>query len=917
MIAMVFSGAGGVAAAEELVLDDFEYGDLSAARGAWQAAEKSRAAELAPHGDGKALKMVCDFLQNNRRAVYDRHGQWDLSRFNRFSLQVKIPEPTALRQFIMYMHTGDGWLYGPFNVQETGWQTIHLERARFRPEDKPGGWETVDSIRLSAWKGADVDTYCLVDNLVAHRDNVLLLQSPRRNSAEACVVDILHDYGVRAMAIRENKLPKGDLSDFSVIILAHNPGIRDQTCQRLIKHVKAGGKLLVFYYLPGVLAEALGVSQTRQVADDDVERLAEMQFAAGAVQGMPRRVAQAPASVRTVRPASSTARVLGRWVDIHGKETDHAAVVLSETGAFVSVIPNTVNVHVGGQMLLALLGHFDPGVWRTAAQSAAQAPVRIGHLAREKIMDWVTAHAANASRREQGRKSMAEVSDLDRRIAGAIRGSDHVRAAVAGPLRDRKLEHAYLLGHKSRPGEFRAWWEHGGQGGYGGDWDKTMRVLSGAGFNAIVTNCLRGGSAQYESALLPVSPVVAQKGDQVAQAVAAGRKYDVEVHVWKVNFWDWSAPKDFWPKMRAEKRLQVSFAGEEKEWLCPSHPDNRELEVGSMVEVGTKYDVDGVHFDYIRYSGPYCYCDGCRERFRKDTGIEIKNWPGDTKNPKVADKWLEWRAEQITHIVRETERRVHAVKPWCKISAAVFPDYPSCCVGSGQDWLRWAKEGYVDFLCPMDYSSSDYAFAAKVAKQLRQVDGAVPIYPGIHASSLSTLPLTTARVASQIAITRNLGANGFTIFNYGSVLADEILPGLSVAITSEKTYVPHNGPRLDFELSGKPEQTINAVRVASGEQIKCIITRAPEDERAAYTGFRGDVVLESPDGEVLRRLGSLSSDNPRLESTFALSENGVFQVAVRGEAKVAGGKATRFTARSMPVVCGAMPPGFAELLPAE
>lgn len=56
-----------------------------------------------------------------------------------------------------------------------------------------------------------------------------------------------------------------------------------------------------------------------------------------------------------------------------------------------------------------------------------------------------------------------------------------------------------------------------------------------------------------------------------------------------------------------------------------SHPDNSPLERDSMLELARAYDVDGLHFDYIRYpNGHARYCDGCRQRY----GTAAFGWRG-------------------------------------------------------------------------------------------------------------------------------------------------------------------------------------------------------------------------------------------------------------------------------------------------
>ena len=71
------------------------------------------------------------------------------------------------------------------------------------------------------------------------------------------------------------------------------------------------------------------------------------------------------------------------------------------------------------------------------------------------------------------------------------------------------------------------------------------------------------------------------------------------------------------------------------------------------------------------------------------------------------------------------------IRPGIAISAAVFGAYPSCRESVAQDWPEWIKAGYLDFVCPMDYTQSDLGFVGLVTSQLQLVDGRIPLYPGI------------------------------------------------------------------------------------------------------------------------------------------------------------------------------------------
>ena len=105
-------------------------------------------------------------------------------------------------------------------------------------------------------------------------------------------------------------------------------------------------------------------------------------------------------------------------------------------------------------------------------------------------------------------------------------------------------------------------------------------------------------------------------------------------------------------------------------------------------------------------------------------------------------------------------REARKVRPGLKISAAVFGAYPGCRESVAQDWPAWIKAGYLDFVCPMDYTASDAEFVSLVRSQMKLIEGRVPLYPGIGATATG-MCLTPDRVVGQIHHARSLGAAGF------------------------------------------------------------------------------------------------------------------------------------------------------------
>ena len=365
-------------------------------------------------------------------------------------------------------------------------------------------------------------------------------------------------------------------------------------------------------------------------------------------------------------------------------------------------------------------------------------------------------------------KNRSEMTQIEQKNGFAA----FVDACQKKHFEELKLAAAPLRDSKTLP--FRGWWNHSGFGAYKGDWERTAEELKQAGFNAVFPNPVwSGGDALYPSEYIPISPEVEKYGDQIDACVKACHKRGIQVHIWKVNFnLQFRITKENLDKFRQEKRLQIDYEGNEFPWMCPSNPKNIDLEVNSMVEIATKYPVDGVHFDYIRYDGlGYCFCNGCRERFEKSIGKKVENWPKDCLEGDLKDKWTQWRADCITNIVRTTYHKVKAVRPDCKVSAAVFIQYPNVKKTIGQDWGAWANEGIVDFLCPMNYTLDADSYGRFYKHQKSFVKPEFPLYPGI-----GEWKLTPDGTISQALKAQELGCPGFMIFDLNEGTAGRILP---------------------------------------------------------------------------------------------------------------------------------------------
>jgi hypothetical protein len=82
--------------------------------------------------------------------------------------------------------------------------------------------------------------------------------------------------------------------------------------------------------------------------------------------------------------------------------------------------------------------------------------------------------------------------------------------------------------------------------------------------------------------------------------------------------------------------------------------------VDVLAEILTKYpDVDAFSFDGLHYGG-VCYCEQCRNNYRKDTGAEI---PNTDLNDPAFRRYQHWADRRMEDLIRRMQTRLKGIKP--------------------------------------------------------------------------------------------------------------------------------------------------------------------------------------------------------------------------------------------------------------
>ena len=218
----------------------------------------------------------------------------------------------------------------------------------------------------------------------------------------------------------------------------------------------------------------------------------------------------------------------------------------------------------------------------------------------------------------------------------------------------------------------------------------------------------------------------------------------------------------------------------------PANPRVREHIFQIWMDVLKNYDVDGLHFDYVRLASPdFDYSRTSLESFQKWlqpklSEVERRELKSKLKeNPLAAAEthsrqFADFQREQITTLVARVYRGVKQKKPNLTVSAAVFANDENAFTRRFQDWRRWLSMGILDVVCPMAYSTDTAVFQKQIeiATASAHASGR-RVWAGIGAYRIPA-----ESTVDKINVARRAGAEGIILFSYDfTTRPSELNPG--------------------------------------------------------------------------------------------------------------------------------------------
>lgn len=168
-------------------------------------------------------------------------------------------------------------------------------------------------------------------------------------------------------------------------------------------------------------------------------------------------------------------------------------------------------------------------------------------------------------------------------------------------------------------------------------------------------------------------------------------------------------------------------------------------------DIATRYDIDGVHLDYIRFVS---------ESLEKG-----KHYPGDAVSRALflqarglaggraddqavgASEMRGWVRERITDLVRRLRDEAVSARPGVMMSAAVWRHPDRAREEQLQDAARWVRLGTLDAVMPMIYDTNDAAYRTDLRAWQAAVGRRGGVVPGIglykHESGRQTVGQAT------------------------------------------------------------------------------------------------------------------------------------------------------------------------------
>ncbi len=306
----------------------------------------------------------------------------------------------------------------------------------------------------------------------------------------------------------------------------------------------------------------------------------------------------------------------------------------------------------------------------------------------------------------------------------------------------------------------------------------TVELMSELGINAVYIETWYNGQTIGYSDDPRIKHNSAAHGDyDVLEGFCRiGHEYGIEIHAWCENFF--IGTDGYLVDLMKDKRC-IDRNGKDRYpcdygdfiFMNPNDRECRDLVLDVYKELITRYDIDGIHLDYIRFSEPnpdggdFGYNDDIIKGFQEAYSTNIDPHVITSEHP-MWNNWCKYREEIINSFVEEVYFALKAIDSNIYLSAACYPDFPNVPRWNYQNFQDWVNKGYMDEIFSMSYG-------ADLSYPLSNAKGFITAINGkcYYSIGVSAFESTSASILiEQIFYSKQAGASGSSPFSWGSLV---------------------------------------------------------------------------------------------------------------------------------------------------
>ena len=344
--------------------------------------------------------------------------------------------------------------------------------------------------------------------------------------------------------------------------------------------------------------------------------------------------------------------------------------------------------------------------------------------------------------------------------------------------------------------------------------------------NAVIVQVRAAGDALYRSSLEPWSRALAgTQGtdpgwDPLDAWVSEAHQRGLELHTWfnPYRVGNLSDTSQLAVNHLARLRPDLARSAQGQLWFDPGEPDVQSHTLAVIVDVLTRYDIDGVHLDDYFYPYPVSGAP-LPIQFPDDSSYAKYRASGGADMPRA-----DWRRENVNTFVPRLYGEVHRLKPSVKMGISPFgiwrPGNPAGITGLDAfaslfaDSKKWLENGWVDYLAPQLYwplSSTGQNFTALLDWWIGANTQRRHLWPGLAAYRVAdgtSSQYGAAEIVAELGVVRARagaaagGAFGALLYNTTAVRLNR--GGLADALAAQATTARASCPPRRGSMAHPP-----------------------------------------------------------------------------------------------------------------